>query len=352
MCRSCPQRGPGADMIGRTLGLLSGPARTSGLDHRDRLGTHRAGTRHAAGPFAAATRTSTRWSRPGTGTPGWPSSSWPGPYTIAAAVERKGRQLLADPGLVRDLIAAWRQTAAEHREELSRRVAATWLLQMDEPSLPTVVAGAVQHGQRYGFLPRGRARDLRTRGRSDPLLRRRTCRTRGCAGLAGLLFDLSLHRCGLRTRPWRSCPPAGTVLGFGVSPVAGSVRSVLDFFDRTGLPPAPMLVTPPCGMVADYRPWRPIVDDLTERLQLMAGRSDAGRSAALGGVGRAASSRRGTSTTRRTPRRCRMPSTTPSSCSCSGWRSSSRNCRRPTRRRRPWVATDRRCSSRSSISSG
>jgi hypothetical protein len=58
----------------------------------------------------------------------------------------------------------------------------------------------------------------------------------------------------------------GTVLGFGVSPVAGSVRSVLDFFDRTGLRPEPMLVTPPCGMVADYRPWQPVVHDLSERL--------------------------------------------------------------------------------------
>ncbi len=59
---------------------------------------------------------------------------------------------------------------------------------------------------------------------------------------------------------------SGVTLGFGVSPVPGSVRSVLDFFDRTGLSPTPMLISPPCGMVADYRPWRPLVADLTERL--------------------------------------------------------------------------------------
>ena len=58
----------------------------------------------------------------------------------------------------------------------------------------------------------------------------------------------------------------GTVLGFGVSQSPGSVRDVLDFFDRTGLAPEPLLLTPPCGMVADYRPWRRLADDLTERL--------------------------------------------------------------------------------------
>jgi hypothetical protein len=59
---------------------------------------------------------------------------------------------------------------------------------------------------------------------------------------------------------------AGVTMGFGVSPVPGSVRNVLDFFDRTGLTPTPILISPPCGMVADYRPWHRVVESLNERL--------------------------------------------------------------------------------------
>jgi hypothetical protein len=259
-----PQRGPGADMIGRTLGLLS---RTS--------------------PEFSASTTVTGWElttsvrdmrrarsllnedldaveQSWAGHTGLAKQQLAGPYTIAAAVERKGHRLLADRGLLRDLIAVWRQTAAEHRDELSRRVPATWLLQMDEPSLPAVVAGGVSTVSGMGAYPAMEpdlalgADLIHCCAAGPPYSRMR--------GLGGILFDMSLHR-GIEDEVLAELSTAGTVLGFGVSPVAGSVRSVLDFFDRTGLPPAPMLVTPPCGMVADYRPWRAIVDDLTERLR-------------------------------------------------------------------------------------
>ena len=86
-----------------------------------------------------------------------------------------------------------------------------------------------------------------------------------CDEGAPVLFDVSLHDPDA-DEDLAELSTAGTVLGFGVSPVPGSVRSVLDFFDRTGLQPVPMLITPPCGMVADYRPWRPLVEELNERL--------------------------------------------------------------------------------------
>jgi hypothetical protein len=84
-------------------------------------------------------------------------------------------------------------------------------------------------------------------------------------GIDGWLFDLSLHPSG-DDEALAELSTVGTSLGFGVSPGPGSVRGVLDFFDRTGLVPDRILVTPPCGMVADYRPWRPVVEALTERL--------------------------------------------------------------------------------------
>jgi hypothetical protein len=258
-----PERGPGADMIGRTLGLLS----------------------EITPDFAAAT-TVTGWELAAPGRDmrrarallredldaveqAWQGHTGPakqqlaGPYTIAAAVERKGRRLLADPGIVRDLVTAWREMLSVHRRELVRRLAADWVVQMDEPSLPAVVAGSVSTiSGMSAYPPIEPALDLGAElihccAPGVPLTRLRGC--------GGILFDLSLHEQSVDEQ-LAELSTGGTVLGFGVSPVAGSVRSVLDFFDRTGLHPAPMLITPPCGMVADYRPWRPLVDDLNERL--------------------------------------------------------------------------------------
>jgi hypothetical protein len=134
---------------------------------------------------------------------------------------------------------------------------------MDEPSLPAVVAGSVRTISGMSAYPAIEpALDLGAElihccAAGVPLTRMRGC--------GGILFDLSLHDQSADEK-LAELSTGGTVLGFGVSPVAGSVRGVLDFFDRTGLHPAPMLITPPCGMVADYRPWRPLVDDLNERL--------------------------------------------------------------------------------------
>jgi hypothetical protein len=186
-----------------------------------------------------------------------------GPYTIAAAVERKGRRLLADPGIMRDLVAAWSQMAQTHRAELARRIDARWVLQMDEPSLPAVVAGSVSTVSGMGVYPSLEpvldlgAELIHCCAAAVPLHRMR--------GAGGLLFDLSLHD-PADDESLAQLSTEGTVLGFGVSPQEDSVRRVLDFFDRTGLHPVPMLITPPCGMVADYRPWRPIIDGLNERL--------------------------------------------------------------------------------------
>lgn len=258
-----PERGPGADMIGRTLGLLS----------------------EVSGDFAATT-TVTGWEL-GSGTrdmrrarsllaedldaveqawrghTGLAKQQLAGPYTLAASVERKGRRLLADAGLVRELVQAWAQMARTHRSALQRRVGAQWLIQMDEPSLPAVVAGSVSTVSGLGAyppvepqLPLG-ADLIHCCAANPPLARMR--------GVGALLFDLSQH--GLADDgPLAELAESGTVLGFGVSPESGSVRSVLEFLDRTGLTPASLLVTPPCGMVADYRPWYPVADGLRERL--------------------------------------------------------------------------------------
>ncbi len=258
-----PQRGPGADMIGRTLGLLSATA-----------ADFCAATTVTGWELTAATRDMRRarsllaedldavelaW----TGYSGLAKQQVAGPYTLAAAVEYRGRRLLADPGLVRDLVTAWEAMVAEHRQSLSSRVAATWLIQADEPLLPAVVAGTVRTISGFSVYP---SLSVSVPQGADLL----HCCAPGLPwdrlqGLAGLLIDSSLSTLADDV-PLAELSTRGTTLGFGVSPGAGSVRKVLDFYDRTGLTPQPMLITPPCGMVADYVPWQRIAEDLTERV--------------------------------------------------------------------------------------
>lgn len=258
-----PERGPGADMIGRTLGLLSeispdfcATTAVTGWELTSGTRDMRRARSLLAEDLDAVEQS---WQ----GHTGLAKQQLAGPYTLAASVERKGRRLLADPGLVRDLVAAWAQMAGEHRSVLQRRVGAQWLIQMDEPALPQVVAGSVSTISGLSAYPP-----------VEPQLQLGADLIHCCAGgpplnkmrgVGGLLFDLSQHRQDADAA-LAELAEGGTVLGFGVPPGGGSVRNVLDFLDRTGLTPAPMLVTPPCGMVADYRPWYPVVEQLRERL--------------------------------------------------------------------------------------
>lgn len=258
-----PERGPGADMIGRTLGVLSELNADFGASTTVTGWELSTASRDMRRARALLREDLDAVERSWQGHTGLAKQQLAGPYTLAAAVERKGRRLLADPGLVRDLVAAWKEMVVVHRSALHRRLDLGWLIQMDEPSLPAVVRGTVRTVSGMGAYPPVvvqldlGADLLHCCAAGVPLPKAR--------GLGGVLLDLALHPIA-DDEDLAELSITGTTLGFGVSPVAGSVRGVLDFFDRTGLDPAPMLITPPCGMVADYRPWRPLLDDLTERL--------------------------------------------------------------------------------------
>jgi len=69
-----------------------------------------------------------------------------GPWTLAATIEqpRSLNPALADPGLVADLASSLAEGAAAHVAEVTKRVPkATLIVQLDEPSLPAVLRGAV-----------------------------------------------------------------------------------------------------------------------------------------------------------------------------------------------------------------
>lgn len=68
-----------------------------------------------------------------------------GPWTLAATLERpRGDKVLADHGLRRELAQSLAEGVREHVADVRRRVpGADLLVQLDEPALPAVLAGAV-----------------------------------------------------------------------------------------------------------------------------------------------------------------------------------------------------------------
>src|SRR5512146_1322611 len=138
-----PGRGPGADLVGRTAALLVDmPVETT-----------TGGWRLASRPGRDASRAASMLARDldelEEAAQGWDGPlkvQACGPWTMAAAVEltRRRDPALADPGAVADLTGSLAEGVAAHVAEVRKRVpGATLVLQLDEPSLPAVLAGAV-----------------------------------------------------------------------------------------------------------------------------------------------------------------------------------------------------------------
>jgi len=182
-----PARGPWAAFTGRGLGLLSGIsaqlvagewllADSSGLDQRRARSTWRDDLDQLeeeladySGPFKVAVA---------------------GPWSLAATtgITNSGR-VLADHGARRDLAQSLAAGAAELASDLARRMpGAQLVVQLDEPALPAVSAGAVPTPG--GFF-RHRHIDLPELGEG----------LRGVAqalAATGLVSDVVLHSCA----PW------------------------------------------------------------------------------------------------------------------------------------------------------
>jgi hypothetical protein len=137
-----PERGPGADMIGRSAGFLVD------LPVQVYAGRWQVAPR----PGADLRRTADLMERDldqlteqGDGFAGVVKLQAAGPWTLAASIDLPiGGRLLRDPGAVRDLTDSLAEGLRRHVEEVRKRLPrATLLLQLDEPSLTTVMAGHV-----------------------------------------------------------------------------------------------------------------------------------------------------------------------------------------------------------------
>ncbi|RZT83015.1 cobalamin-independent methionine synthase catalytic subunit [Micromonospora violae] len=137
-----PARGPGADMIGRSAGLLvelpvevyAGRWRVAPRAGRD--------LRRARDLME---RDLDQLTEQAEGYAGPIKVQATGPLTLAASLELPiGGRLLRDPGAVRDLTGSLAEGLRGHVAAVARRLPqASVLLQLDEPSLPSVLAGRV-----------------------------------------------------------------------------------------------------------------------------------------------------------------------------------------------------------------
>ncbi|WP_055493585.1 methionine synthase [Streptomyces sp. TP-A0356] len=265
-----PARGPGADMIGRTAGMLVdlyARVEPSGWRFGDRPGRDTRRARAWLGEDLDALEEFTQ------GYEGPLKVQAVGPWTLAAALELKnGEAAVSDPGACRDLAGSLVEGLRLHLDEVRRRVpGARLVLQLDEPSLTAVLRGRVRTASGYRThraLDRGTVeatlRDVVGVHADGPvvvhscapdvpfaLLRR--------AGAAGISFDFSL----LTERDDEAIGEAvegGTRLFVGVVPStdgplsdpAGSVMGVRTLWRRLGLHPGllgeAVTVTPACGL--------------------------------------------------------------------------------------------------------
>ncbi|WP_042392756.1 methionine synthase [Streptacidiphilus carbonis] len=264
-----PARGPGADMVGRSLGLLVelfARVEPSGWRFGDHPGRDTRRARSWLGEDLDALEEYTQ------GRTGPLKLQAVGPWTLAASVElHRGEKALADPGAVRDIAGSLAEGLRLHLEDVRKRVPGAGLvLQLDEPSLPAVLAGQVPTAsgwQRLRAVDRQIAEEtLRALVRAvevpvvvhccAPAVPLALLRRAGAAGVsldAGLLTERDDDAIG-------EAVEGGTLLFAGVVPSvepglsdpAGSVSGVRTLWRRLGLDPALLaqrvVVTPSCGL--------------------------------------------------------------------------------------------------------
>ena len=148
-----PDRGVGADMIGRTCALLIDIA-VEVWPSGYRV-TQRPGGQHRRGVDLLARDVDALDSALGeTGAaPRRVKTQVAGPWTLAAGVElRSGNRVLTDRGAVAEFTESLAEGLRLHVAELGRRTGAEVVVQIDEPSLPAVLAGSLSTPSGYGTV--------------------------------------------------------------------------------------------------------------------------------------------------------------------------------------------------------
>ncbi len=266
-----PERGPGADMIGRGAGLLAGlpvelysgswrVASHPGLDLRrthDLLERDLDALTEAAAGYSGPLKVQAT-----------------GPWTLAANLDLPiGGRLLHDHGAVHDLAASLTDGLRSHVADVARRIpGASVLLQIDEPSVPAVLAGRVptESGLRTlrsvpASTVEATLRDLVAKVGAPVVMHccapRPPLRLFRDAGAIAVALDLSLIDSSTATQDeLGELIDAGLGLFAGAIPTTGTrppastaaADAVTSLWRRLGFPvdqaSAQVVVTPACGL--------------------------------------------------------------------------------------------------------
>lgn len=194
-----------------------------------------------------------------------------GPWTLAALLElNRGERALADHGAVRDLTASLAEGLRLHVEQVAKRVpGARVVLQLDEPSLPAVLAARIRTSSGVATLrapqPQLALEHLRTVIAATGYVIVHCCAAHPPidliqrAGAAALSLDATLltpatddalgHAVEAGLGLLLGCVPSTDVR---LPPVADTLLPVRRLWQRTGLDPAllpeTVVITPTCGL--------------------------------------------------------------------------------------------------------
>ena len=266
-----PQRGPGADLTGRTAGLLVDlPVDLQPM-----------GWRLTDRPGRDLQRTAAMWradldalAEVADGYRGRLKVQVAGPWTVASTVWLpRGERAAVDPGARRDLVASLAEGARGLVESVRRMVpGAEVVVQLDEPGLPAVLAGRLPTASGFGRLPAVDQQEAREGVRqvvsavheAGAVALAVHCCDRDVpvallrgTGASALSVDVSL----LTAAAWESLAvavEAGVALWAGAVPTSGGTPSTGAVVDAVsapwravGLPVAALadvVLTPACGL--------------------------------------------------------------------------------------------------------
>jgi hypothetical protein len=261
-----PARGPGADIIGRGAGFLvelpvqlyAGQWQMAPRPGQD--------LRRTADLLE---RDLDQMTEQGDGFTGTFKIQSAGPWTLAAGIDLLiGGRVLRDPGAVRDLTDSLAEGLRRHVDDVRKRLPrATVLLQLDEPSLPAVLAGHVPTESGLGAYRAVSGPDAATGLRTiveqvgvpvvahccAPDVPLRVFRDARAAGFA---LDLTLLK---DLDPLGEALEAGVGLFAGAVPTAGdkpdgkqAAERVRKLWSRLGFPASTLaqqvVITPACGL--------------------------------------------------------------------------------------------------------
>jgi methionine synthase II (cobalamin-independent) len=265
-----PDRGPGADLTGRTAALLIDiPAEVTPRGWRlsERPGRDLARARSMLTSDLDVLEEVLQ------GFTGPVKIQLCGPWTLAATLEltRTMNVALSDPGAVADLTASLAEAAAAHAADVAKRVpGAKLVVQFDEPLLPSVIAGLVPTASGLSRLAAVEADSARDRlsqvlAGTPAYTLVHCCATDvpfgiiRMAGANGLAFDLSQLRRGEEEGVAEAAEAGMGVLTGAISTAAvepGGARETAErairLWQRLGLPLSTVaeqaVVTPACGL--------------------------------------------------------------------------------------------------------